>query len=50
MLPAEDPELAGVWLEMSATERLRFQLAEGEEPPPEVAERARQAFRDHTGQ
>lgn len=47
MLPGEDPDLAETWAEMSPEERLRYQLAEGEDPPADVSERARAAFRDH---
>lgn len=46
MLPSEDPVLAGVWPEMTATERLRLQLMEGEPVPAEVSETVRQMYVD----
>lgn len=46
LLPSEDPDLAGVWRDMTATERLRLQLAEGEPVPAEVSERVRRMYDD----
>ncbi|MEV0149122.1 MULTISPECIES: hypothetical protein [unclassified Nonomuraea] len=45
-LPSEDPGLAAVWQEMTPTERLRYQLAEGEPVPDEVRERVRRMYRE----
>lgn len=49
MLPSEDPDLAEVWKQMTPTERLQYQLAEGEPVPEELRERVRRAYRERRG-
>ncbi|MEU4576592.1 hypothetical protein [Nonomuraea sp. NPDC023979] len=46
MLPSEDPDLADVWPEMTPTERLRYQICEGEPTPNQVNEHVRRMYRE----
>jgi hypothetical protein len=47
--PGEHPDLADVWQEMTPTERLRYQLAQGEPVPDEVREQVRRMYRTRRG-